>query len=218
MHPACQCYSGTVPTVEEREASEAAIRAACTDNDYGLATRRTLEHYGPELLGYLVALTHDEDLANDAFSYFSERLWRGLPGFRWESSLRTWVYVIARNSLRAIQRSPAFRHRPDQMSDTIANKLVAKLRSTTALYLKTEVKDGLARLRLKLDPLDQDILVLRISRKMSWIDIAKVVHEGEEPPAAPQLKRNAARLRKRFERSKATLAALMREEGLHPGG
>ncbi len=201
-----------MPTAEQ-ERGEADIRAACAANDFALATRRTLELYGPELLGYLVAKTHDEDLANEAFSLFSEHLWRGLPGFRWESSLRTWVYVVARNGLRMLQRKPGSRHRPKPLSDSVANQMVAKLRSSTAIYLKTEVKDKLARMRLKLEPVDQDILVLRVARKMSWIEIAKIVHEGEGALDGPQLKRNAARLRKRFERAKATLATLMRADG-----
>ncbi len=205
-------------SAEERETLEAPIRAACEANDVTEATRRALELYGPEILGYLVALTHDGGLADDAFSYFCERLWRGLPDFRWEASLRTWVYVLARNALRTLQRKPEHRQRATPLTDSMVEQLAAKLRSTTAIYLRTEAKDMVARLRQKLEPLDQDILVLRIGRKMSWLDIAKVVHDGDEAPEGDALKRNAARLRKRFQRSKAALEALLREEGLEVGG
>ncbi len=203
-------------TAEEREALEAPVKAACSADEHGIATRRALELYGPEILGYLVARTHDADLANDAFSSFCECLWRGLPDFRWESSLRTWAYVVARNALRAILRKPEHRRPATPLTDSVINGIVAKVRSTTAIYLRTEAKDAVARLRRELDPLDQDILVLRIGRRMSWIDIARVVHDGDQEPEGPSLKRNAARLRKRFERSKAALEDLVRKEGLCP--
>lgn len=201
--------------IEEREAVDAAVRAACDDGDHAVATRRALEAYGPELLGYLVALTHDAALAEDAFSLLCERLWRGLARFRWESSLRTWVYVLARNALRTLQRKPAHRRRPAPVSDSIVQEVAAELRSTTAIYLKTETKDAVARLRRQLDPLDQDILMLRLGRRMSWLDIARVLHEAHAHELDEvSLKREAARLRKRFQRSKEALEALVREAGL----
>ncbi|MEM9461128.1 MAG: hypothetical protein AAGF11_43590 [Myxococcota bacterium] len=49
---------------------------------------------------------------------------------------------------------------------------------------------------------------------MSWVDIAKVLHDGEHEPDGAALERNGARLHKRFERSKAALEALLRKEGL----
>ncbi|MEM9453616.1 MAG: sigma-70 family RNA polymerase sigma factor [Myxococcota bacterium] len=197
----------------QREAVDAAVRQACEASDPAAATRRVLEAYGPELLGYLVAITHQEDLANEAFSVFCEHLWRGLSGFRWESSLRTWCYVIARNALHTVRRSSRRHRRLVPLSDAGVADVAAQLRSTTALHLKTEVKDAVARLRQKLPAKDQDILVLRLGRKMSWLDIARVMHDADAPEPAT-LKREAARLRKRFERAKSALKILIREHGL----
>ncbi len=129
--------------------------------------------------------------------------------------MRTWLYVLARNALVTIQRRPAQRRAPLPLSDSVVNGVANQVRSTTAVYLRTEVKDAVACLRRQLDPLDQDILLLRIGRRMSWLDIAKVLRDadGEEVDHA-SLKRQAARFRKRFQRSKSALEDLAREEGL----
>jgi len=202
---------------QQRETIEAAVRTASEAGDHATATQRALDAYGPELLRYLVSLTHDAALADEAFSILCEHLWRGLPGFRWEASLRTWSYVLARNALRMIRRRPHHRRPVVALSeaDAAVGAMVAQLRSTTAIYLKTEIKDAVAGLRRQLDPLDQDILLLRIGRRMSWLDIARVMHEPSEDPVDDEaLKREAARLRKRFQRSKTALEQLIREHGL----
>jgi len=202
---------------QEREAVEAAVRTASEAGDHIMATQRALESYGPELLRYLVSLTHNAALADDAFSLLCEHLWKGLPDFRWESSLRTWSYVLARNALRMIRRQPHHRRPAVALSeaDAAVGAMVAQLRSTTAIYLKTEIKDAVAGLRRQLEPLDQDILLLRIGRRMSWLDIARIVREQSEGPVDDDsLKREAARLRKRFQRSKTALEQLIREHGL----
>ena len=73
----------------------------------------------------------------------------------------------------------------------------------------------MASLREKLTPEEQTLLILRVDRQMSWRDIATVMHDEEagEPDEA-ELKRNAAALRKRFERVKNNLRELAREQGL----
>src|SRR5689334_11264924 len=49
-----------------------------------------------ELQSFLYRLLGDHALADEAHSATCERLWRGLPTFRWECSLRSWSYIIAR--------------------------------------------------------------------------------------------------------------------------
>lgn len=82
-------------------------------------------------------------------------------------------------------------------------KLAEKIRSTTAIHLKTEAKDQLSQVRESLEPDDRTLLILRIDRRLAWRDIAAVMHEGEADAAA--LGKIAARLRKRFERLKERL-------------
>jgi len=197
----------------ERPETEALVHQACESGDQAKATRLALELYGDEVLRYLVTLTHDETVANDAFALFCEHLWRGILRFRWEAKLRTWTYVVARNALRIIGNDP-YRRRAVPLSDAGVEALVEQLRSTTPEYLRTEARDAVARLRQQLDPQDQELLVLRIARRMSWIEIARVFAPESPEPDPEALKREAARLRKRFQRSKSALQSLLQEHGL----
>jgi RNA polymerase sigma-70 factor, ECF subfamily len=58
--------------------------------------------------------------------------------------------------------------------------------------------------------------VLRIDRGLSWSDLARVLHEGEEDAALDDeaLAREAARLRKRFQLVKDKLREMAKKEGL----
>jgi RNA polymerase sigma-70 factor (ECF subfamily) len=67
--------------------------------------------YGPEILGFLHAVHASETDASDAFAELSEILWRKLPDFGWESTLRTWAYAIARNVSRVLRRNAGRRRR-----------------------------------------------------------------------------------------------------------
>src|SRR5438132_12968468 len=129
----------------QRSAAEADVRARLAAGDVRGATTIALETYGPELYGFLHALARDDDLAAEAFATFSEDLWRGLAKFRWESSLRTWSYALARNALWRLRRDP--RRRADHnipISDhSDVADLVAHVRTSTLPFLRTEVKDRL---------------------------------------------------------------------------
>ena len=49
-------------------------------------------------------LTGDDEEALDTTQEIFVRVWRGLPGFRGEAKLSTWVFQIAWNYLRAHRR------------------------------------------------------------------------------------------------------------------
>ncbi len=172
------------------------------------AATTALRRYGPELLGYLHAVARTAADADELFSRLCEQLWTHLPAFRWESSVRTWAYVVARNLLRADARAAAGpRGRVEGLRDTHASRLAADVRSTTAIHLRTESKDALQRIRERLDPDDRTLLILRVDRQMAWRDIAQVLGSEDETDPA----KAAAVLRKRFERLKVRLRREMAE-------
>ncbi|HUH05498.1 MAG TPA: sigma-70 family RNA polymerase sigma factor [Kofleriaceae bacterium] len=200
---------------EGRSAVEAQVRALCDSGDFRAAVTQGIESYGPEILGYLLAVTRSETDANDAFAMFTEDLWRGLPTFRWESSLRTWSYTLARHALHRLHRDPhrrADRRVPLSRSPEVY-EVAERVRTVTSVYLRTEVKDQVAALREELDPEDQTLFILRLNRRMTWTEIAQIM--AEEPGADDTvLERTAARLRKRFERAKEQLKQKVRERGI----
>src|SRR5262252_7389603 len=83
---------------------EAQIREALDAGDFERAATLAIRGYGPEILGYLAVLVRDREAATELFAQFSEALWKGLPRFRRESTLRTWAYAVAWRTAKRAQR------------------------------------------------------------------------------------------------------------------
>lgn len=191
----------------ERDAGERTIRTLCEAGAYPEATTAALRIYGVELLGFLRALAGNHDLAAEAFAELGEDLWKGLPRFRWESQLRSWLYALARNALAQLRRDP--RRRVDRnLPLSIAPEMAAVVRTVTLEIQRTEVKDEFRVLREQLDPEEHEILLLRLDRGLAWKDIARILGGDDNLDA------RAAVLRKRFERAKERLKKLAIERGL----
>jgi RNA polymerase sigma-70 factor (ECF subfamily) len=177
---------------------ESAIRDRFDAGDLRAAATLAVEGYGAEVCGYLATILRDEDQARDVFADTAAELWKDLPRFRWEASLRTWLYTLARHRLAA-HLARAERQRWVGLSDAPeVAALVAAARTTTVPWKRTEVKDEVSRLRDSLSVDDQTLLILRVDRGMSWREVAAVLDEPQE-----------AALRKRFERIKERLRALV---------
>jgi RNA polymerase sigma-70 factor (ECF subfamily) len=185
---------------------EPRILALLDAGDVSGAATEALRGYGPQVLGYLTAVLRDGDDAHDVFSQFAEDLWRGLPGFRRESAVRTWAFRLAWHAASRYARDPyRRRHRP--IMTTEASKIAEEVRSTMSTYAPGGRADKLMKLRQSLDPEEQTLLILRVDKAMPWEDVAEVLRADGEP-ATP------AALRKRFERLKEKLGRLAREQGL----
>jgi RNA polymerase sigma-70 factor, ECF subfamily len=188
------------------EALEAEIARLLEASDLTSAAAAIMGGYGPAILGYLAALARDEDRADDVFSQFCEDLWRGLPAFRRDASVRTWVYKLAWHAWLRNERDAYRRHASPLVTEEMS-RLAAAVRSTTALHLRTEAKDAVARLREQLAPDEQSLLVLRIDRGLSWSEVASVMSTPEEH-LDPQT------VAKRFQRVKERLRKLAEDAGL----
>lgn len=188
---------------------EAELRALCGEQRWHDAATWIVQRYGRELLTYLVAIARSEADGAEAFSQFTEDLWRGLPRFRWQSAARTWCYTLARNALFRVRRCARRGGPMVALSDAPeVARLAEQVRSATITYLRTQVKDAVAELRDQLAPDDQAILILRVDRKLSWLDVARAL-AGEDELSDEELARLSATLRKRFGRIKSDLKKLL---------
>ena len=174
------------------------------------ATQLVIERYGAEIFGYVASLLKDEDLASDAFARACENVYKGMLSFRGESSVRTWFYVIARNAAHRETRGK--RRRIERLSG-VASALQAPIRTATAAFKRTGVKSEVAKLRDSLTDEERELLLLRVDRDLSWLEIA-AVRSGSEASDEEALKREAARCRKQFERTKMRLRELAEQAGL----
>lgn len=189
-------------------AAEQRLRTLLQSGAFPDATEETLRVYGPEILSFLHARFGNMQRARDAFAWAAEDIWRGLPRFRGESSVRTWAYAVARNAAR--------RYVERELKGDLYNVPLSELsqRSALAVQLPTSHtnEDRLQSIRGQLDEEEQLLLTLRIDRNMDWRDVARVVtFEGQEETDDELLERETARLRKRFQLLKDKLRKLLRE-------
>lgn len=209
--------------------SEGTIREHLQRGDVDGAATRALRLYGAEIFGFLLALYKgDAPAADEGFARFSEQLWRGLSGFAWGSSLRTWAYGVARNAFRAEKRAANRRNRrfalfPHEAGSPSGSSprnpleaAIAEVRSKTRSSVRAARSSKIAELRASLAPEDQMLLILRVDRDLQWIELARIFLGGEEEPTEHALSRESARLRKRFQLIKKRLLDLGKERGLVP--
>jgi RNA polymerase sigma-70 factor (ECF subfamily) len=201
-----------------REEIENEVRRLCAAGDATAATAAALRGYGPEVLGFLVATLRDEEDADEVWSLWSERLFRGILGFSWDASLRTWAYTIARNAAANFVRGKKNRVRRELHAESAElSAVAAKVRTETSPYLRTEVKDKFAAIRAALPEEDRVLLVLRIDRRLEWKDLARVMLGEEAEITEAALAKESARLRKRFQLLKEQLVEAGKREGLLGG-
>ena len=200
---------------EDRAEFEQTVRAACEAGSFEVETTRALEGYSPEIISFLHARLRSPSDTEEVYSLFAEDLWNGLPGFAWRCSLRTWAYTLARNAAHRFKAAPHNRRernltlsRPGRLSGLIESE-----RTRTQLHQRTEVKDQSRALREQFAPDDQMLLILRVDRDMAWRDIAMTM-SGDVDLDDEAATREAARLRKSFERLKSELRRAAEQAGL----
>ena len=189
---------------------EQELRRAWEDGDLRTVATLALERYGPEILGVLAVQLRSTTDAADAFSLFAEHLWRGLPGFQWRCSLRAWAHRVARNA--AVRWATAGARSPERnlsMEQGGVFEIADHVRSSTLAHLRTEVKSKVRRLREALPHAEQMLLILRVDKAMEWTEIAAALDDQDLEPDG--LKREAARLRKRFQLVIEKLRGLARD-------
>ena len=81
-----------------------------------------IDTYGDDMLRLCLLYLGERQLAEDAFQTAVIRAWKSLPGFRGESSVKTWLSRITVNVCRDTLRSGWFRMRKSSVSiDTLTD-------------------------------------------------------------------------------------------------
>lgn len=201
----------------DRSHAERDARTAWNRGHYSEVVRFVFEAYGRELYSFAMAqFPGQPSQADEAFSQFSEDFWVSLPQFRWRCSLRAWCYKLLRNAAHRHRRSPFnHRHRRADLSavQPWLDDLVARTRSQTQPHLRSEVKSEIRLLREQLRREDQDLLILRVDREMSWRDIAHALLPSSDA-SEDDIRRLEAAARRRFTEVKKRLRKLAVEAGL----
>jgi len=183
--------------------ADSRVAALLEVGDVDEAATAALQAIGPAALGYLASLLGEDD-GRDVFSLMAEDVWRGLPGFRFECSLRAWIFRLAWHAASRFLRDP-WRRRAEHLPTSAASRLAASIAG--ASQLPGGRRDALRVLRQRLSPEEQTLLVLRVDKELEWSEVASVLAEAGAPA-------DPAALRKRFERVKDRLVTMARQEGL----
>jgi RNA polymerase sigma-70 factor (ECF subfamily) len=185
-----------------------AVRAGHLD----AAATDAIKTYGPEIYTLLVSIHRSRVDADDAFSLFCEKLWRGLAGYEARASFRTWAYTIAWSAASRIVAGKAARRGERLVTNSEIAALALAVRTDTMSRRRNERRTRLRELRQMLPVEEQLLLVLRVERELDWKDLARVVNPDAELDDVA-LDREAARLRKRFQSVKERLRTMIAAAG-----
>lgn len=182
------------------------VTSQLAERDLRGAAETLMREFGPGIRGLLLTLFRSSpDAAEEAFSLFAENLWRGLGTYRGESSVRTWVYCLARNAAISVTRE-GWRKLARPMETRDVERMVEEVWTRSAVRLERR-SSALTALRDALDLDEQTLLSLRLDERLPWEEIAMVMSSGGDPI-------DAANVRQRFARLKIKLGELARQQRL----
>lgn len=188
------------------------VRSLLAAGDTGAAATLVLRELGPEVLGFLSGVLGDAD-ADEVYSALSERLWKSLKGFEGRCSLRTWTYVLARREITRFRKGMR-RHAEGRVPLSELADVLAVPRTRTRSAVATDQQRQLTALRDELPIEDRTLLILRVDRKLRFDEIALAFADNPEAFAEVDRRREAARLRKRFQLVKQRLVARARRHAI----
>lgn len=154
--------------------AELTTAAALGDRE---AFAELVRRFGPGLHRYAVGmLAGDFHAAEDTVQESFAKAWAGLPRFRGESSVRTWLFRITANEVRAARR----RRRPLAVDDSLLETLPAARGSepehdAAGHELAAALRDALSELPWR----QRAAWMLREMEGMSYAQIATVLDTSE---------------------------------------
>ena len=172
-------YSGAVPPEYSSEETLAAIAPEDRERTLVTAARRGDEAAAREIyrscrgpiLSLIVSLVGDPLQAQDILQVVFFKAFRGLPGFRFRSSLLTWIYRIARNECRNHLKRCGVPALP--LDDILGSRYEADgPRGPDAGCARAEaVKRAVRQLPFKM----REVVVLRYQQDLSYDEMSRVL-------------------------------------------
>jgi RNA polymerase sigma-70 factor (ECF subfamily) len=177
---------------------EQRVRELLERGDHRGAATEAIGALAPQALHYLRSLLRDEDDAADAFSAFAEGVWRGLPRFRWEASLRTWGLRLAWHAALGV-RDAAWRRRGRRFRSGEASRIADQIRTRSFVRVERQV-ERLAELVATLPLEDRSLIALRYGQGLSWAEVAAILSREGERVDENTVSRRFSRLKERLSR------------------
>lgn len=187
----------TVDGPDPRSDDVLARRAALGDRE---AFAEIVDRHGPALMRYTARFLDDSFQVEDCLQDTFLAAWRGLPAFRAESSVRTWLFTLARHAAFArLKRWPVSGSRPHVPLEEVVDRLRDLREDPERASVESALRDALdVALRL-LPPRQRTAWLLREVEGLSYTEIAVVL--GSSSTAVRGL----------LERARTTLATTLEE-------
>ncbi|MGH7719307.1 MAG: RNA polymerase sigma factor [Gemmatimonadaceae bacterium] len=133
-----------------------------------------VERHAPAVARFVSSLgerAEVDELVQDTFV----RAFASLDGFRAESSLRTWLFTIARNLCRDRQRSARWRRREVSIEEHHAVIEHDALDGAVAGEAEERMRNAVTTL----SPMQREVFALRVGEGLSYKEIAAVLDTSE---------------------------------------
>ncbi|ACQ81710.1 RNA polymerase, sigma-24 subunit, ECF subfamily [Beutenbergia cavernae DSM 12333] len=153
-----------------RAVSDAALarRAALGDRD---AFAQLADRHGPALYRYVRRLVRDDDQAADCLQETFLAAWMSLPGFRGDSTVRTWLFGVATRQVYRFRSRWVRYHDPLPEDLALVDPGARPEDIAVAAGLLTALEAGLRRL----PPTQRACWLLREVEELSYEEIALVL-------------------------------------------
>jgi len=178
---------------------DARIREHHTRGDCDTAATLIIRGYGRAVNTFLASRVRSPVVVSEIFSLFCEQLWRGLPAVRWRSSVRGWVFVLARNAMyQYLSSLRNFRARYVPLLEE--PPVVEEFEFPSGARPDHETaEEQLQLLCTELSEQDTRLLTMRARLALPWEEIARSMVDASASNSEAAVRREAARLRKRFQ-------------------
>ena len=130
--------------------------------------KKIYEEYKQDVFKYLVSLTHDTSLSEDLVSETFLGALKSLHKFKGESSIKTWLFSIARNKWYEYLRKEKF----NISIDDLAYNYILSESDLDDVIIKKELYNKIINLLKSEPPRTEDIILMRI-KGYSYFEIGK---------------------------------------------
>ena len=135
-----------------------------------------VDQYKTMVLNIAVRMTGNSDVADDLAQEVFLRVWKGLPAFRGECKLSTWIYRITLNLCIAESKSARSRSQHVDVDDPASEALLAFRPGEHAISEEVVLKARLGPLIAKMPEQYRTAITLYYLKGFSYLEIADVMN------------------------------------------
>ncbi len=128
--------------------------------------------YSDDVYKYILCICRDSDKANDILQNTFLNVLKGLKGFKNNSSIKTWIFTIARNECYK------FLKKNKNFVPLEENILLSNSNIENDLITQSNIKLILAFIN-KLDEDLRNLMILRLINELSYLEIADIIGRNE---------------------------------------